>query len=131
MTRSLLAALAIATVAAPASAGLRDERAITEGLITIGIAYEISERCASIDARRFRGIAALLSLRNEARALGYSGAEIEAFIDDRAEKDRLEAIARGRLAKMGAPAGDAEAHCRVGRAEAARGSAVGQLLDPR
>lgn len=125
-----LAAL-LCLIAAPASAALKDERTISEGLIVIGIAYEISEVCPDIDARRLRGLNALLSLRSRARGLGYSNAEIEAYIDDDAEKDRLEAIARDRLARLGARRGDVAAHCAVGRSEVARGSAIGALLNPR
>ena len=126
-----LIALLAALLAAPASAALKDERAISEGLIVIGIAYEISEVCPEIDARRLRGLNALLSLRNAARRMGYSNAEIEAYIDDDAEKDRLEAIARDRLARLGARRGDVAAHCTVGRAEVAKGSSIGRLLSAR
>ena len=114
-----------------AAADLKDERAISEGLITVGIAYEISEVCPSIDPRRLRGLNYLLSLRGHALSLGYSRAEVDAYIDDDAEKDRLEAIARRRLEGMGAPRGDAAAHCAVGRAEVAKDSQIGRLLSAR
>lgn len=124
LVAALLAAL-------PASASLRDEPRITEGLIDVGIAFEISEVCPSIDARRLRGLSYLLSLRSKARGLGYSAAEVDAFIDDDAEKDRLEAAARDRLTRMGAKQGDVQAHCRVGRTEVDRASWIGRLLAPR
>ena len=129
--RSLLLAALATTLALPASAALRDERGIGEGLITVGIAYEISEVCPTIDARRLRGLNYLLSLRSAARNLGYSAAEVEAYIDDDAEKDRLEAIARQRLSRMGARKGDVRAHCTVGRQEVAKDSQIGRLLAPR
>ena len=129
----MLHRLAIAAVvcAAPVHAGLGDEPAITEGLIALGIAHEISEVCPDIDARRIRGFTYLMGLQSKARALGYSSAEIDAFVDDDAEKDRLEAVARARLAAMGAGRGDVAAHCAVGRAEAARKSPIGRFLNPR
>jgi hypothetical protein len=119
---------ALALMAAPALAGLEEEPRITEGLITVGIAYEISEVCPEIDARRLRGLEYLLRLRAAASELGYSSAEIEAFIDDDAAKDRLEAVARARLAAKGAREGDVAAHCRVGRAELEADSQIGRLL---
>ena len=132
MTRASVSfALAACIAAAPTAADLRDEPAITEGLIAVGIAYEIGEVCPSIDGRTLRGLGRLMSLRGRAKALGYSESEIEAFVDDDAEKDRLEAVARDRLARMGARPGDAASHCAVGRAEVARGSAVGRLLKVR
>ena len=102
---------------------------ITEGLIDTAIAYEIGERCDGIDGRRLRGIAFLLSLQAHARDLGYSSDEIDAFIDDDEEKDRLEAIARARLRDMGAVEGEWDTYCEVGRAEIAKGSQIGRLLD--
>lgn len=123
--------LLLSLLATPAAAGLADEPRITEGLINVGIAYEISEVCPDIDPRRIRGLRYLLALKSAAGDLGYSAAEIDAFIDDDAAKDRLEAIARERLARMGARRGDVDAHCRVGRREAAADSQVGRLLSPR
>lgn len=130
MTRAISALVAL-LLAAPANAALKDERTIAEGLILIGIAYEISEVCPSIDARRLRGLNALLNLRGIAKSMGYSNAEIEAYIDDDAEKDRLEAIARARLERMGATPGDVASHCAVGRSEVAKNSQIGRLLNPR
>ncbi len=101
---------------------------VTEGLIAVGIAYEISEVCDSIAPRTLRGLAYLNQLRSHAKGLGFSNAEINAYTDDRAEQDRLEAIARKRLASMGAPRGDEAAHCAVGRAEIDKGSTIGYLL---
>ncbi|WP_246849361.1 DUF5333 domain-containing protein [Rubellimicrobium arenae] len=101
---------------------------ITEGLIDTAIAYEIGERCDGIDGKKLQGLAFLLSLRAEARRLGYSAREIDAFIDDDAEKDRLEAIARQRLRDMGAVEGEWETYCDVGRTEIAKASRIGRLL---
>ena len=121
-------ALAAILLAGPAGAGLEQEPRITEGLITVGIAYEISEVCPSIGARKLRGLSYLLALRSAAEDLGYTAAEVDAFIDDDAAKDRLEAIARQRLADKGARRGDVAAHCRVGEAELAGDSQIGRLL---
>ena len=129
---TMLRTLSLALLAAsPVRAQLADDARITEGLITVGIAYEISEVCPTIDARTVRGLSYLLSLRAAARRLGYSDAEIEMFMDDDAAKDRLEAVARARLAQKGAARGDVASHCRVGEAEVARDSQIGRLLSLR
>ena len=107
---------------------LSEVEVVTEGLIQTAIAYEIGEVCESIDGRKIAGIAFLWSLHSEARRLGYSREEIEAFVDDDVEKDRLEAIARERLAGMGAVEGSPDTYCEVGRAEIAAGTQVGRLL---
>lgn len=124
-----LAALAF-LIAAPATAQvpLADQTEISEGLIAAAIAYEIGDKCDSLDARLLRGIAFLNSLRDRAGELGYSRDDIAAYMDDRAEKRRLEAIARARLAEMGGVVNDWETYCAVGRAEIAAGTQIGVLL---
>jgi hypothetical protein len=123
-----LMSLGMMTNVASAQQSLRDVGYVTEGLIAVGIAYEISEVCGSISARTLRGLGYLNQLSNHAKGLGFTTAQIDAFRKDRAEKNRLESIARDRLASMGARRGDAASHCAVGRAEIAKESAIGYLL---
>lgn len=111
-----------------ANAGLGQETEITEGLITVGIAYEISKKCDSLGGRRLRAMNYLLGLRSRAIEIGYSSSEIDAFIDNDSEKDRLEAIAHARLASMGAVAGRGDTFCTVGRSEMAQVTEIGKLL---
>ena len=131
-TRTTIAALAacfgLALQPAFALGPLKDVDYVREGIIDVGIAYELSERCESLNARLFAGLGFLNSLKNHARGLGYSNAEIDAYVNDEAEKDRLEAIARERLVAMGAIPGDAASHCAVGRAQIAANTRVGSLL---
>lgn len=132
MIRIPLSALAVACALLPVSASakppLGDVPAIRDGLIDVAIAYEISEVCPSIKARLLAGIGRLNGLKQAARNMGYSRSEVDAFIDNDAEKDRLEALARAKLARLGAARGDVDAHCRVGRSEMSRQSAIGTLL---
>ena len=107
---------------------LKDVAEIRNGIIFVGMAYEISEKCDSVSARLFRGLGYLQSLRSRARELGYSEAEIDAYINDEAEKDRLEGIARARLAQLGVVPERKETYCAVGRAEIAANTRVGWLL---
>ncbi len=107
---------------------LKDVPKVRDGIIYVGMAYELSEQCDSLKARLFRGINYLQSLKNHASELGYSDAEIDAYINDDAEKDRLEAIARAQLAALGVVRGDPASHCAVGRAQIAANTRVGWLL---
>ena len=131
-TPTFVTAIVLACVAGAghlsAQTALKDEPQITDGLIVAGMAYEISERCDSIDVRLFRGLSYLQSLKSNARDLGYSSREIEAYVDDRDEQDRLEEIARERLATLGATHGDEASFCRVGQAQIDADTRVGWLL---
>ncbi|KQI68512.1 hypothetical protein AN189_09350 [Loktanella sp. 3ANDIMAR09] len=129
MRNLMIAAIAATGLTGPATAqGLADEAEITNGLLVVGMAYEISRQCDDIDARTFQGIRTLLNLKSRARDLGYSSDEVDAYIDDDAQKDRLEAIARRQLVQLGAVTGDPDSYCTVGRDQIAKGSGVGRLL---
>ncbi|MEM8538216.1 MAG: DUF5333 domain-containing protein [Pseudomonadota bacterium] len=120
--------LVCAGAVAHAQTPLKDVAKIRDGIIFTGMAYELSEQCDSLRARLFRGINYLQSLRDHARDLGYSEAEIEAYINDDDEKDRLEAIARQQLALLGVVEGDEASYCAAGRAQIAANTRVGWLL---
>lgn len=124
----LILGFAIFAGASAAEPALHDETTINEPIIDIGIAIEISDQCRSIAARTFAGIALLNQLERQARALGYSSEQIDAYIHDRTEKRRLIAIARARLAEWGAVEGDGASYCAVGRAQMAANTQVGSLL---
>ena len=130
--RNALVAIGLVAIllAGPAGAQtpLKDVAYVRDGIIHVGMAYEISEKCGDISARLFRGLGFLQSLKNHARGLGYSDAEIDAYVNDAAEKDRLEAIARSELADLGVIEGDESSYCAVGRAQIAANTRVGWLL---
>lgn len=116
------------TDALSAQTSLKDEPTVSEGLIAVGMAYEISEQCDGISARLFRGLSYLNGLKGEARDLGYSNSQIDAYVDDKAEKNRLEGVARDRLTQLGVVADDPASYCAVGRDQIAANTRVGWLL---
>ncbi|MCA1776465.1 MAG: DUF5333 domain-containing protein [Loktanella sp.] len=111
-----------------AQSALKDVPRVQEGIITIGMAYEITQKCGSIGPRYFRANAFLNDLKSFASREGFSDDQIQAYVDDKAEKDRLEAIARERLASMGAVAGRPDTYCAVGRSEIAANTPIGRLM---
>lgn len=125
-----IAAMGMAMFAGNLSAqtALRDVAEINEGLIAVGSAVEISDKCSTISPRTLRGYNYLYQLRNRASELGFSEAQINAYVDSSVEKARLEGIARARLAAKGVVPGQEATYCAVGQAEIAAGSAIGQLL---
>ena len=111
-----------------AQTALKDVAHVREGIIAVGMAVELSDKCGSISPRTLRGLNYLRGLQDHARGLGFSQAQIDAYVDDKTEKRRLEGIARNRLADLGVVAGQESTYCAVGRAQISAGTAVGRLL---
>ncbi len=124
---SLLGALALPS-AAMAKPPLGEVREIHDGLLAVGIADEIRNRCDDISARMLTAMGTLHALKKRARALGYSNEEIEDYVTSKAEKKKMRAEGVAYLAARGVTADDTAGLCRVGREEIARGSAIGALL---
>ncbi len=107
---------------------LRDDPAISEGLIVFAIARHIHNRCPDISARRLRAYSFVNGLIDAATALGYTRNEIEEYVYTEAEQDRVRALADERLAVRGASPTQIAGYCTVGREEMAAGSTIGRLL---
>ena len=120
------ALMSAGTAQAQSSPG--DVTEVTEGLIAVGMALELSDKCDSVSARRIRGVNFLFSLKDKLEEAGFSDAAIDAYIDNDAEQDRLEAIARQRLADLGVVTSNGATYCTVARAQIAQGTQVGRLL---
>lgn len=101
---------------------------VTEGLITTGMAHELSGKCNNVNSRMLRGLSFLFGLKLHLQDIGYSKSEINAFVNDRFEKDRLEVIARERLASLGVRTNDAATYCTVALSQIANDTPVGRLL---
>jgi len=131
-TPGLISAIALACIisagAASAQTALKEVAHVRDGIIDVGMAYELSEHCDSIRARLFRGLGFLQSLKGHASELGFTDEEIDDYVNDRNEKKRLEAIARAKLATLGVVEGEEASYCAVGRAQIAANTRVGWLL---
>ena len=131
-TPGLISAIALACIisagAASAQTALKDVAHVRDGIIDVGMAYELSEHCDSIRARLFRGLGFLQSLKSHASELGFTDEEIDEYVNDRNEKKRLEAIARAKLVTLGVVEGEEASYCAVGRAQIAANTRVGWLL---
>ena len=92
------------------------------------VANEIDEHCDSIVGLRAKAITKLLQLRSQANAMGYTDAEIRAYVESDAEKARMRARGEAYLAANGVKYGQPETFCALGRAEIARNSAIGVYL---
>ena len=131
MSRLRTFALAAAVLAAPPALALEpiNKEPHINGILLQGfIADKIADTCPAMEPRKLRALGELNKLRDYALKKGYTSAEVRAFVTSKTEKARGKREATEWLKKAGAKEGDAAAHCKVGRAEIARGSLVGYLL---
>ena len=123
-------ALISAVLASPAAAlePLSQEKYINDRLIAARIADRIRRTCPTIDGRILYAYGEARKLKSYAQKKGYSSAQIDAFLDNRQEKDRIYAMAEDYLKRKGARADDPQSFCAVGRQEIANRSVIGSLL---
>mgnify|MGYP003134188608 CR=1 FL=1 len=126
----ITAAVGMALLAAPVAAKppLRDVPAIDDALLDLGIADRIRKNCPDISARMLTAIGYLYGLKDKARDLGYSDAEIEAYVDSDAEKARMKARGAAFFKARGVDTSDPQSYCALGRAEIQKSSRIGSLL---
>lgn len=126
----ITAAVGLALLAAPVAAKppLRDVPAIDDALLDLGIADRIRKNCPDISARMLTAIGYLYGLKDKARELGYSDAEIEAYVDSDAEKARMKARGAAFFKARGVDTSDPQSYCALGRAEIQKSSRIGSLL---
>ncbi|WVX48159.1 hypothetical protein ROLI_012370 [Roseobacter fucihabitans] len=130
--RDRVIALCLAGVLSASGAGadiapLRDVKSIDDGLFVIGLADQIRKNCPVISPRVFKALGALQDLNNQAMAMGYTKAEIDAHVESDVEKDRLRARARTYMAQQGLEPDEA-GYCALGKSEIERNSKIGTLL---
>jgi len=130
--KTLFAGIAALMLAIPVMAAgkppLREVSQIDDRMLWVAIAIEISDRCDSIEPRTLRGLNYLWSIRSEAQKLGYSNAEIKAYVDSKAEKDRMRGRGEVYVRAQGLnPENNADL-CKLGQAEVAKASQIGAFL---
>lgn len=128
LSHMLGAAILGVTLSSAAVANPANVDRVTEGLIAAGMAIELGDNCPSVSVRFVRGISFLQGLKNHLKSLGYTNAEIDAYIDNRQEKQRLEAIAFGRLSALGVRVDTPSTYCTVAQSQIAAGTQIGKLL---
>ena len=126
-----LAALLIAALPAAAKPALRDVPEIENTLFAVAIADEVRDQCGTISARMLKALTTLRKIKARANALGYSDAEIRAYIESDNEKARMRKKGESFLKQSGVRLSDPETFCAFGRAEIAKNSAIGALLKAR
>ncbi len=131
MTRTtlIIAALLMAgTASAEARVALKDDKTIEAGLVTVAIGKVLYKSCEDISPRRIKAFSFARSLQSRAKSLGYSNAEIDAYLDSERDKDRVKAKAAKYLKSKGADMSNPASICAVGKKEIATETSVGKFL---
>jgi hypothetical protein len=123
LTLALILGLATPALALPP---LSENTYINDRLIQARVADRIRRECSDISARFAYAYSQARALQRYARDLGYSDTEIDAFLDSKADKDRVKAAAEAYLAANGAT--DEAGFCALGRREIAAGTVAGSLI---
>lgn len=114
-----------------ARTALKDDPMIEDGLQIVATGKMLYRGCDAITPRRIKAFSFARSLQKRARALGYSDAEIDAYLDSEADKKRIKAKARNYLEGRGVDFKAPATFCKVGQSEIAKETAVGRFLRSR
>ena len=132
MRAPVLSAVALAASAPVMAADtLARETDINDRLFEIAVADEIRKSCGSISPRFFTAWRRMQALKATAKERGYTDAEIEDYINDKAEKRKMRARSDAYVRKHGAEPNDGPSLCRLGKEEIAKQSRIGSLLVAR
>jgi len=128
---SMSVAGAQARTQAEVNAVLRSDQEIYNGLYVMGIAHGIRDICPTIEARMLRANSLALNLYSRARSLGFTYAEVRAFLRDEGNKAEMRAIVIAYYNQRGADIEQPQTICALGEAEIAAGTSAGSLLRAR
>lgn len=107
---------------------LHENPTVVDGFYAIGLADEVRKNCSSIAPRMLRAYNYLMALQKYAKDAGYTDAQIDELVDNKAEKEALRTKIRADLAARGASPENPEGYCTVGLEEIAKDTAAGRLL---
>ncbi len=128
MLTTMVVTAGLAANMAAAKPHLRDVPEIDNPLYYALVAYEISENCADLSARKLKGLNDAWKLARKARNLGYSDNEIKAYIKSDEEKARMRSRGEAYFNSKGASYDAPQTLCVLGHAEIKRNSAIGVYL---
>ncbi|WP_439562239.1 DUF5333 family protein [Roseinatronobacter sp.] len=114
------------------NAALRGNADVYNGLFTAALIKHIVDACPDLQGpNRLQRVTFFMGLYNQARGMGFSRAQIEAFVDDETEQQRLQGVVDGYLTQAGVDPSNTQAVCTYARAEMADRSALGRRLRER
>ncbi len=121
-------ALGLTARAADAKPPLSEVDEITNSVMAIAIANKARKRCSDISGRMFKAWNYVRSVQARARELGYSKAEIDAFLADKEAEAQLERDAAALVRASGYNPDNNEEFCAFAHNEIAKSSLIGSFL---
>lgn len=125
---TVLIALSLGGAASAARADLANEKDINAGLLIMSIANKIRRECPAISGRLWEARSYANQLKDMARQRGYTNAQIDAYINDSAEKAKMRERRNAYYKSKGASNLDHASLCRLGLEEIKNGSQIGSFL---
>ena len=111
---------------------LRNTPSIYNGLFTAALIKHVVDTCPEVaPPGRLARANHFLSLYNRARGLGFSRAQIEAFVEDKGEQARMRGLVESYLQRAGVDAHSETEVCAYARAQIAERTALGRQLRER
>ncbi len=107
---------------------LRDVKIIDDAVFDVAVADQIRKKCPDIAPRLVQAFSLYRATRKQARDLGYSDEEIEAYGESEAEKARMRAKGEEYMRTNGVVTSDPQSYCALGRKEIQKMSRIGSLL---
>jgi hypothetical protein len=126
---TVAAAIVATSFAAPVAAKtpLSDQTYVVDRLMAARVAHRITKVCNAYSPRMVYAWGEARALKRWALSQGYTDAEIDAFLDDKAEKKRIYALAEDYLKAKGAV--DEASFCALGRSEIDGRTYIGSFLN--
>jgi hypothetical protein len=128
MLRTVILSLTLAATPALALVPINENPEIREKLLQGFIGDAIADNCPTLKPRTMKALGELNKLRDFALAQGYEAGVVRDFVTSKEEKAKFKAEAAEWLKAKGAEPGNAEAYCRIGEEEIAKGTLAGSLL---
>ena len=107
---------------------LINNKEIWHSLLEISVANKVSEDCDLINARKLKGLMALLEVKNVARQLGYSDDEISEFVNSEVNRKNLAKQTDKFLKDSGVDLKYSDQICNFGIDEIEENTQIGSLL---
>ena len=125
---AIVLTLLLAAGAAAAKPPIGTNDYIWGRLFAAAVGHEIRDKCPTISARMLVVIPRALALKNHAHSLGYTDEEIDDFLNDTSEQDRMRRQAYAYMERRGVVKGEPETYCRLGEAEIDGDTFIGSML---